>query len=213
MRTRSPDPVTGFKSLLPIPRELIGERICLRGYEDADVPALVNAIDEARETLAPWMPWVNEVKGYEDRLDYVRRMRARFDDPREDIVYGIFARESGEFLGGTGVHRIKWDIPSFEIGYWLRPSAHGHGIASESTRLLTVAAFDMLGAARVEVRCDATNTKSRNVPERLGFIHEATLRCDARTPEGALRDTLVFALTWDCWRARLRYPGRSSQTG
>jgi ribosomal-protein-serine acetyltransferase len=201
---QSPTPFTGFKTLLPIPREIHGDKVTLRAYRDEDVPALVQAIDEARETLAPWMPWINTVKGFDDRLDYVRRMRARFDDPQEDIVYGIFDRASGEFCGGTGMHRIDWNVPSFEIGYWLRPSAHGKGYASDASRELTRTAFELLGAARVEIRCDANNEKSANVPKRLGFDHEATLRCHGRTPQGELRDTEVFALMWNEWRAKLK---------
>jgi RimJ/RimL family protein N-acetyltransferase len=180
------------------------ERVTVRGYEDADAQPLLDAVIEARDTLAPWMPWVNEVQGYEDRLDYVRRMRARFDDPHDDIVYGIFDRASGEYLGGTGVHRIDWNVPKFEIGYWLKPSAHGRGAATDASRLLARMAFEDLGAARVEIRCDVNNEKSANVPRRLGFVHEATLRCDSRTPQGGLRDTMVFALTWEQWRDKLR---------
>ncbi len=198
-----PEGLKGFRTLVPIPRMIDSPRLRLRNHEDGDVKGLVEAIDEARETLARWMPWVNEVKGFDDRLDYVRRMRARFEDPHEDLVYGIFERSGGRFLGGTGLHRINWSIPSFEIGYWLRTSALGLGYITESTRALTQSAFKTLGAARVEIRCDLANEKSANVPRRLGFVQEAILRCDSRTPDGALRDTAVFALTWRDWAQKL----------
>jgi ribosomal-protein-serine acetyltransferase len=102
------------------------------------------------------------------------------------------------------LHRINWSTPSFEIGYWLRASAHGQGFCAEATRLLAVAAFETLGAARVEVRCDSANVKSANVPRRLGFNHEATLVCERRNSEGELSDALIFALTWADWRAKLK---------
>jgi RimJ/RimL family protein N-acetyltransferase len=124
--------------------------------------------------------------------------------PTGDYAYGVFEKSSGRYLGGTGLHRIDWSIPCFEIGYWLRVSAHGQGFITDSTRLLTKAAFETLGAARVEIRCDSSNAKSANVPIRLGFNHEATLRCARRDATGALSDTLIYALTWDDWREKLR---------
>ena len=46
------------------------------------------------------------------------------------------------------------------------------------------------------IRCDARNTRSAAVAERLGFVREALLR-NERDPHGELRDTLVFSLTPD----------------
>jgi RimJ/RimL family protein N-acetyltransferase len=44
------------------------------------------------------------------------------------------------------------------------------------------------------IRCDARNTRSAAVAERLGFVREAHLRNEARSTDGELRDTLVFSL-------------------
>jgi RimJ/RimL family protein N-acetyltransferase len=82
-----------------------------------------------------------------------------------------------------------------EIGYWLRTDATGAGYATEAVKLLVRLAFDLLQAERIEIRCDARNARSAAVPRRLGFVHEATLRCARRNPENELGDTLVFALT------------------
>jgi ribosomal-protein-serine acetyltransferase len=200
----APKPITTPSPLLPIPLVLEGERVIVRNYRDEDAQPLFDAIEESRGPLRRWMPWVGEVKAVEDRLVYVRKMQARFLTQSEDFAYGIFEKSSGRYLGGTGLHRINWGVPSFEIGYWLRASAHGNGFCTEAARLLTVAAFETLGAARVEVRCDGGNEKSVNVPRRLGFNHEATMVCERRNSEGELSDALIFALTWADWRAKLK---------
>ena len=187
-----------------MPRALEGERISVRNYRDEDAQPLFDAIEESRIPLKRWMPWVDGVKAVEDRLVYVRKMQANFLIQSEDFAYGIFEKSSGHYVGGTGLHRINWATPCFELGYWLRASAHGQGFCTEAARLLTISAFGTLGAARVEVRCDSNNDKSANVPRRLGFNHEATLACDRRISDGALSDTLIFALTWKDWRAKLK---------
>ncbi len=199
-----PEPIIRASPLLPLPQRLEGERVLVRNYCDADAAPLLEAVDESRVPLKAWMPWVDEVKGVEDRLVYVRKMQARFLTQSEDFAYGIFERSSGRYLGGTGLHRIDWSVPAFEIGYWLRASAHGRGYCAEAVRLLARAAFETLGAARVEVRCDAGNEKSSNVPRRLGFVQEAFLRAHRRNAAGELSDTLIFALTWQDWQEKLR---------
>jgi RimJ/RimL family protein N-acetyltransferase len=62
-------------------------------------------------------------------------------------------------------------------------------------KLLTDFAFTSLGAQRVMIRCDARNTRSAAVAERLGFVREAHLRNELRThTDSELRDTLIFSL-------------------
>jgi RimJ/RimL family protein N-acetyltransferase len=68
---------------------------------------------------------------------------------------------------------------------------------TEAVRLLTDFAFDHLAANRVMIRCDARNTRSAAVAQRLGFILEGRMRCDNVAPDGQLRDTLVFSLVRD----------------
>ncbi len=98
-------------------------------------------------------------------------------------------------LGATGLHRIDWSVPAMEIGYWLRPDAQGSGFATDAARLMTTFAFRHAHAERVEIRCDAANHRSAAVPRRLGYVHEATLRAARRSVDGALGDTLLFAMT------------------
>lgn len=82
-----------------------------------------------------------------------------------------------------------------EIGYWLRPDVEGRGFVSEMVKLMTGFAFAHLKAERIEIRCDAVNTRSAAVPRRLGFKEEALLRASRRNVDGTLSDTLVFAKT------------------
>jgi RimJ/RimL family protein N-acetyltransferase len=166
----------------------------VRGYHAGDGDALWEAVEESRTHLKPWLLWVNTHRTPVDSEEYARRSRARFA-LREDFSLGIWERATGRLVGGTGLHPYDWDVPSFEIGYWLRPSAVGNGFVTEAVRLLCRIAFEMFGANRVFIRCDSENARSAAVPRRLGFIQEATLRGDSRNTEGQLSNTLVFAMT------------------
>jgi RimJ/RimL family protein N-acetyltransferase len=181
---------------IDLPDELLGPRVRLRPYREADAPALWEAIDESRAALDVWMPWAKGYRTPADALPSVRHLQANWL-LRADLTVGIFDRHSGRLLGGSGLTRMDWVIRRFEIGYWVRSSAVGHGYATEATQVLTRFAFDQLQAKRVEIRMDPRNARSRAVPERLGFTFEGCLRNAFRGVDNQAHDTLVYALVPD----------------
>jgi RimJ/RimL family protein N-acetyltransferase len=178
---------------IPLPDELRSERLMLRPYRPEDAAALAAAVEESRARLREWLDWVDRFDGPDDALYYVTGA-AHDWARRHDLFFGIFTVMSGRYLGNVGLHNIDWTIRSFEIGYWLRDSAEGHGFMQEAVRRLTDFAFEELAANRVEIRCDPRNVRSRRVAERLGFVCEGCLRNSRRDPRGRARDTLVYAL-------------------
>ena len=105
----------------------------------------------------------------------------------------LFRKADGLFVGGSGLHRIDWSVPRFEIGYWVRLSLQGQGYVTEAVNRITIFTFDVLGAQRIEIRCDARNTRSAAVAQRAGYTLEARMRHERRDVYGELCDTLVFA--------------------
>ena len=195
MASTSPSPI-----LIQIPDHLDGPRVRLRPYEPADAPAVWDAVDESREHLAPWLPWASRYHSPDDAREFVIRARARWI-LREDLVVGVFEHQGGRLLGGSGLHRIDWDLRTFEIGYWLRRTAEGRGYMLETVQLLTCLAFGTLSANRVEIRMDTRNERSRAVPVKLGFTHEGTLRNALPDAEGRPRNVHVYALIPEEYRA------------
>lgn len=179
--------------LLEVPEQLKGPRVVVRRYSDADAAPLHEAIQESVEHLRPWMPWYDKHQTLDDTLEYVRRTQARWIT-REDLGMGIFARDGGAVLGGTGLHVQGWDIPCFEIGYWVRRSQEGHGYITEAVRLLAACAFEQLRAQRLAIHCDARNIRSKAIPERLGFVYEGCLRHEGLDTAGQPFDMLVYAM-------------------
>jgi RimJ/RimL family protein N-acetyltransferase len=167
------------------------ERLTIRSPMPGDGAELQAAVKETIEDLRPWMPWADHVPSVEEDEELVRRGRARFIT-REDLWLLLFLKGNHTLVGCSGLHRIDWDVPRFEIGYWVRRRFAGQGYISEAVRGITRFAFEMLGARRVEIRCDARNERSRAVARRAGYELEATLRNHVIAVDGELRDTLIF---------------------
>lgn len=113
---------------------------------------------------------------------------------RRDLVLHVYTKDGGRFVGGTGLHRIDWEVRRFEIGYWLRSGEGGRGYVTEWVERLVRLAFGPLLARRVEIRCDDHNERSVRVAERTGFTLEGVLRQDSLTPAGEPRDTRVYSI-------------------
>ena len=180
--------------LIDLPEQFESERLILRASRFGDGAELNRAVIESFAELNRWMPWAKERPSLEESESYCRAARARFLT-REDLTILIFLKSSGELVGSTGFHRINWDVPSVEIGYWCATKHTGKGYITEATRALTLFAFETLRAARVELRIDASNKPSIAVVERLNFTLEGVLRNEGRNNAGELRDMAIYALT------------------
>jgi len=173
----------------------------VRCWEPSDAPALKEAIDSSLDELRPWMPWaLNEPQTLEEKVELLRRFRGQFD-LGEDFVYGLFSRDQSEVVGGSGFHRRVGE-GAFEIGYWIRSSRAGEGLATEVTAALTRIGFEVCEVDRIEIHCEPENERSIRIPRKLGYGEEALLRRRLyAAPGGEPRDAIVFSLFRDT------YPG------
>jgi RimJ/RimL family protein N-acetyltransferase len=177
--------------LLDFPDQFETERLIIRAPRAGDGPAANAAIHESARELQAWMPWAQTLPTVEETEAHLRGAAARFLT-REDLPLVLWRKSDGVFVGGSGLHRIDWSVPSMEIGYWVRTSLSGQGYVTEAVIGITRFAFEHLGAQRIEIRCDARNTRSAAVAERAGYTLEARLHHQARDVDGGLRDTLVY---------------------
>ena len=182
--------------LIDVPERVLTDRLLLRPPRPGDGAMLNAAVCASLPDLAPWLPWAQKAPSVEDSERDCRRMHAKFT-AREDLVFFMLERGAGDaegaLVGGTGLHRIAWDVPRFEIGYWRRTGFEGRGLVGEAVRALARMAFDTLAARRVEIRMDAHNARSARVAERAGFTFEGVLRQDCLDVSGAGRDTRVYS--------------------
>jgi RimJ/RimL family protein N-acetyltransferase len=180
--------------LREFPHSFESERLTIRCPLPGDGPELNTALLESWEELRPWMPFAAGPKPtVEESEANIRQAHLRFL-AREDLRLHLYLKGTNTLVGSSGLHRINWEVPKFEIGYWVRARFAGQGYISEAVTAISDFAFETLGARRVEIRLDAQNERSEAIPRRLGFALEGRLRNEDRDHlTGELRDTLVFA--------------------
>jgi RimJ/RimL family protein N-acetyltransferase len=173
----------------------------VRCYDPSDAPLLKDAVDSSIDHLVPWMPWaLEEPQTLDEKTELLRRFRGQFD-LGQNFVYGLFSRDESEQVGGSGFH-LRVGDDAFEIGYWIRASEDGKGLATESTAALTRVGFEVCEVDRIEIHVEPANEKSARIPQKLGYVEEAHLRRRLyAAPGGEPRDTVVFSMF------RSDYPG------
>ena len=167
-------------------------RLLVRAPRAGDGPAVNQAVRESFEELRPWMPWARFMPSLAESETFAREGAAKFR-VRDELPLLLFRKTDNLIVGASGMHHIDWDVPRLEIGYWVRTSLQGQGYITEAVLGITGFAFQTLKAERLEIRCDARNTRSAAVAQRAGFALEACFRHERRDTEGQLADTLVYA--------------------
>jgi RimJ/RimL family protein N-acetyltransferase len=179
--------------LLDLPDAIETERLVLRSPMPGDGPALNEAILDTWDALHHWMPWARERPTVKQTEQTARQFRANFIT-RTDLPMIMFLRDGTTVVGSTGLHRMDWTVPRFEIGYWVKRTYEGQGYVSEAVRALARFALRTLAAERVEIHCSHRNVRSQKVAERCGFVLEGRLRNHGREPTGDLRDMMIYSL-------------------
>jgi RimJ/RimL family protein N-acetyltransferase len=178
---------------MPAPAyRIVTERLEIRCWRPEDAAAVRAVIDESLAHLEPWLPWIpDRAQNDEQQAQIIRRFRAAFDRD-EDYVYGIFDRNTGTVIGGTGLH-LRVGPKAAEIGFWIRHDRTGAGLAFEAAAALTRVGIEIHDWSRMQIHCDPENRPSARVAEKLGYRYEATLRRTAQIG-GCFRDTMIFTL-------------------
>lgn len=148
-----------------LPVELVSERLVLRPVRIEYAPEIfADFTDEVTRYMFPGTP-----KSIEDTKEFLREAM-RKNAAGTDFFASIFDKQTGEFLGGCGIHHMNTRTPEF--GIWIKVAAHGHKYGLEAVRTLKKWAESALNFDYLSYPAVKANVPSRKIPEALGGVFE-----------------------------------------
>jgi ribosomal-protein-alanine N-acetyltransferase len=142
------------------------QRLGFRYWSDEDLPLAMTLWGDDQVTRLIGGPFSDEA------------VRARLASEIEQqsihgVQYGpIFLLEGDAFAGCCGLRPYPEGERAFELGFHLRPSFRGRGLAREAARAMIAYAFNTLSATSLFAGHHPENTSSARLLERLGFIYD-----------------------------------------
>ncbi len=167
-------------------------KLVIRSFEPGDADEFVRAAHESIETVGTWMSWCTPSFNRDKALGWF----ATCDQDREAgraYDMGLFCAVTGQLLGGAGINQLVAHHRYGNIGYWVRQSRQGQGIARQAVALLRDFGFQQLGLFWLEIVMAVGNSASEAVAIAAG----ATFECRARNRiflHGQPLDAHIYAL-------------------
>lgn len=163
----------------------------LRPYAAGDAAALFEAARESIDEVYPWLPWCHPGYTLAEAEEWAGSRAALASTGQE--YHFVVAGPDGRFLGACGLNHINRMHRFANLGYWLRTSATGRGVATEVVRLLGEWAFRETDLVRLEIVCAVGNVRSQRVAERAGALREGVLR-DRILLHGGPVDAVMYSV-------------------
>lgn len=134
---------------------------------------IFEAIDQNREFLKKWLPFIEDTVHAEHTGEFIRGIVSQKGKKRDE-VFSIWYNQ--EFAGLIGYKDTDWINRKTELGYWLTEKMQGKGIITASAQKLVQIAFNKDGMNRVQIKVAVGNVKSAAIPQKLGFYFEGIER-------------------------------------
>jgi len=173
--------------------ELSDGRVVLRRHHPRHALAVYQAARESIAEVGRWMPWCSDDFTLEASTAWLETQQEAWKEGTAH-EFAIVDAESERLLGGGGVNQIRKDERLGNLGYWVRSSDCGRGIATAAARLLAGFAFDDLGLQRLEILVAVGNHASCRVADKIGALREGVLRKRVVIGNGQSVDAVMYSL-------------------
>jgi len=175
-----------------IPLSLVSDNLFIRRYKASDDLELYKAARESVKEVYPFLTWCHPGYALSETRSWLKSIEPEWD---RGMSYGfvIRDRDTDEFLGGCGLNRVD-ENPMMNLGYWIKTSASGRGVATEAASALAEFGFSYLSLIRIEIVMSVRNHASRRVAEKCGGVFEAILK-NRLYLHGEAHDARLYAIT------------------
>ena len=172
--------------------ELRAGTLLIRPFRAADIDAVYEAVRESITELSSWLAWCHPEYSKDETAAHILSSREAWRK-EEEFNFGIFNAETSAFIGSVGLNQINRQYRMANLGYWVRTSHTGRGVASTAARLVAEFGLKELGLQRIEILVGIENRASQRTAEKTGACREGILRKRLRTKDEPL-DAVMYSL-------------------
>ncbi|MCS0636216.1 GNAT family N-acetyltransferase [Streptomyces sp. LP05-1] len=173
------------------------DRLVLRAYEEADIPALTEMMNDELITAWTSAPYPYTTA---DSEEWVRRTAPAERTEGRGVVLAVIEFLTQRLVGTVHLRAVDWRVRAAQVGCVTASWARGEGYATESLLATARWLFRAQRFERLELRTAAGNTASQQVAQKIGCVSEGVLRSAwiARTPteDGRWTDTRTDLIVW-----------------
>ena len=162
---------------------LKSRHIYLRFLRKTDTARLFAAVEESRNELDQHVTGPICLHSIFEAEELIERAKLR-RRKRQGYYFGIFASSTKQFVGYVNLHGTGEQNRSGEVGYWVRTSQAGKGIATTATALIVRFGFKELRLHRIVLLAAVDNPASWRVAEKIGFVYDGVQRHEQHFQRG-----------------------------
>ena len=155
--------------------ELTDGKVTLRPYRMNDSPATFQAIKESAAEIGVWLPFAHPDYSLRENRKWLKKRPGDWKK-QKGYEFAIFDAKDGTMIGGCGLNGIDHLNRKANLGYWVRTSHTGRGVAPAAAILLAKWGFEVLKLTRIEIMVAVGNERSLRVAEKVGAKREGVLR-------------------------------------
>ena len=164
----------------------------LRPLTAADATVLFNCINDNRQHLSRWFPWVSETQSVEDSIKFLKKAEEQHAASKA-LHLGIFDAQEQVLLGTVAFREIRKGDNTGVLGCWLASRCEGKGIAAAACKKL-MHYGKSIGLNRFEVRTAVDNNRAQTLAQHLCFRRVPGIIRSAEIVDSKVIDHYVFVL-------------------
>lgn len=182
---------------------LRGPRLSLRLPQMHDYTQWYALRRASQDFLRPFEPRWTELD-LQRRVFAMRVRRAREEaEEGTDYTFFLFSGENGveTLVGGITLSNIRRRAAQFvSLGYWMGQNYAGKGMMTEGVAIVVPFVFETLDLHRIHAAFLPTNTASRRVLEKNGFVEEGFAKSYLQI-NGRWEDHVLMGLNRERWES------------
>ncbi|HEY2625026.1 MAG TPA: GNAT family N-acetyltransferase [Dyella sp.] len=165
----------------------------LRPFRQADLDGLIASLHESMDSIGRWQDWCTPAYTREDGRRWIARSRLAWRGVGDECALAMVDRHSGELIGSATLNHWQPDYRMANLGYWVRQSRQGQGLAPLAVRMLARHGLSSKALQRLEIVAASDNRASCRVAEKAGARFEGIAR-HRLSLHGQPQDAAMYSL-------------------